>query len=102
MSRMKLLASASVIASLSIMVSIGGALAQDATPTVDRSPNPDECVVAGKRTVVVLADPSTALAGLPQDPTQDQINEQISGAAVEVLVGTQSPTSPSSPQPTAS
>jgi hypothetical protein len=50
------------------------------------------------RTVVVLADPSTALAGLPQDPTQDQINEQISGAAVEVLVGTQSPTA--SPQPT--
>ena len=54
------------------------------------------------RAVVVLADPSTALAGLPQDPTQDQINEQISGAAVEVLVGTQSPTASASTQPSAS
>jgi len=54
MSRRKLLASASLVASLSIMVTLGSALAQDATPTVDRSPNPDECVVAGTRTVVEL------------------------------------------------
>ena len=55
------------------------------------------------RTVVVLADPSTTLAGLPQDPTQDQVNEAIAGAPVEVLVGTQSPTGPTaSSQPTAS
>lgn len=55
------------------------------------------------RTVVVLADPSTTLADLPQNPTQDQVNEAIAGAPVEVLVGTQSPTGPaSSSQPTAS
>ena len=41
------------------------------------------------RTVVVLADPETALVNLPESPTQEQINESITGAAVEVLVGTE-------------
>jgi len=54
------------------------------------------------RTVVVLADPSAALTGLPQNPTQDQINEKISGAAVEVLVGTQPTSDGTTPKPSAS
>jgi len=41
------------------------------------------------RTVVVLADPEATLGDLPDNPTQDQINEAITGAAVEVLVGTE-------------
>ena len=49
--RTKLLASATLLASLSIATLTGGALAQDATPYVDRSPNPEECVVANPRTV---------------------------------------------------
>jgi hypothetical protein len=48
------------------------------------------------RTVVVLADPETVLKDLSENPTQDQINEAVTGAAVEVLVGTQSPTEPAS------
>ena len=54
MSRFRMLASASVIASLSIMATLGGSLAQDATPTVDNSPNPEECVVDGVRSVEEL------------------------------------------------
>lgn len=54
MSRFKMLASASVIASISIMATLGGSFAQDATPAVDDSPNPDECVVDGLRSVEEL------------------------------------------------
>jgi hypothetical protein len=50
----------------------------------------DSAVVV--RTVVVLADPESALKDLPDKPTQEQIHDTIAGAAVEVLVGTQ-PTS---------
>ncbi|MGC4174938.1 hypothetical protein [Demequina sp.] len=55
------------------------------------------------RTVAVLADPGTVLDGLPDEPTADQVNEALEGAAVEVLVGTQSPTAvESSSAPSAS
>ena len=54
------------------------------------------------RTVVVLADPETALKDLPDNPTQQQIQETIAGAAVEVLVGTQPTTDGTTPQPSAS
>ena len=54
------------------------------------------------RTVAVLADPAAVLKDLPQNPTQQQVHEAIAGAAVEVLVGTQSATEESSSAPTAS
>jgi len=54
------------------------------------------------RTVAVLADPATVLKDLPANPTQDQIHAAIEGAAIEVLVGTQSPTEDSATSPTAS
>src|SRR6476619_4252600 len=67
MSRFKMLASASVIASLSIMATLGGSLAQDATPTSDISPNPEDCIVANPRTVadlqVIYGTPASAGAG---------------------------------------
>ena len=60
----------------------------------------DSAVVV--RTVVVLADPETALKDLPDNPTQEQIHDTIAGAAVEVLVGTQPTTDGTTPQPSAS
>ena len=54
------------------------------------------------RTVVVLADPENALKDLPDNPTQEQIQETIAGAAVEVLVGTQPTTDGTTPQPSVS
>ena len=53
------------------------------------------------RTVAVLADPGTVLDALPADPTAEQINDALNGAAVEVLVGTQSATD-GAPSPSAS
>jgi hypothetical protein len=62
-----MLASASVIASLSIMATLGGSLAQDATPTADISPNPEDCVIANPRTVAdlqaIYGTPAPAGAG---------------------------------------
>ena len=49
------------------------------------------------RTVTVLADPETALKDLPDKPTQEQIQQTIAGAAVEVLVGTQPTTDGTTP-----
>ncbi len=67
MSRFKMLASASVIASLSIMATLGGSFAQDATPTSDISPNPEDCVIANPRTVAdlqaIYGTPAPAGAG---------------------------------------
>jgi len=67
MSRFKMLASASVIASLSMMATLGGSFAQDATPTADISPNPEDCVVATVRTVeelqAIYGTPAPAGAG---------------------------------------
>ena len=54
------------------------------------------------RTVVVLADPENALKDLPENPTQEQIQETIAGAAVEVLVGTQPTTDETTPAPSTS
>jgi len=52
------------------------------------------------RTVVILADPATALAKLPANPTQDQIHSLLKGADLEVLVGTEPANqSPASPTP---
>jgi hypothetical protein len=65
--RFKMLASASAIASLSIMATLGGSLAQDATPAADISPNPEDCVVANVRTVeelqAIYGTPAPAGAG---------------------------------------
>ena len=54
------------------------------------------------RTVVVLSDPKTVLASLPEDPSQEQIREALKGASVEVLIGTESPTAyQRTPEPSA-
>ena len=54
------------------------------------------------RTVVVLANPDAVLNGLPDKPTQEQINKALVGAAVEVLVGTQPTTDGTTPSPSTS
>ncbi len=54
------------------------------------------------RSVVVLAEPDTVLADLPDNPTQEQIQQVLAGAAVEVLVGTQPTTDGTTPSPSAS
>jgi len=51
---------------------------------------------------VVLANPDAVLNGLPDKPTQEQINKALVGAAVEVLVGTQPTTDGTTPSPSAS
>jgi hypothetical protein len=49
------------------MATLGGSLAQDATPTADISPNPEDCVIANPRTVAdlqaIYGTPAPAGAG---------------------------------------
>jgi len=50
------------------------------------------------RTVVVLTDPNAVIAELPENPTTEQVNEALTGAPLEVLVGTE-PTASAAPSP---
>jgi hypothetical protein len=53
------------------------------------------------RTVSIVANAEEVLAVLPQDPSQDELEEALKGAQVEVLVGTEPTTGPS-PSPSGS